>query len=56
MAIELTLYELGGIVLMAVGLAATDAAAVSRLVVAFLAKKAGIDPGQIRAYDKATTD
>jgi len=52
--ITLSLMELGAVVAMAVGLAATDAAAVSRLAVSFAAKKLGVSPGEIYAYDQAT--
>lgn len=52
--LTLTLVELGAIVAFAVGLASTDAAAVSRLAVSFSAKKLGVSPGEIYAYDQAT--
>jgi hypothetical protein len=52
--IEITLGELLGVVFVAVALAATDAAALSRLAVAFLAKKLGVEPDEIRATDRAT--
>ncbi len=47
---------LAGIVFVAVGLAATDAASISRLAVAYLAKKLGIKPREIMAYGAATGD
>jgi len=52
--ITLSLVELGAVIAMAVGLAATDAAAVSRLLVTVVAKKLGVSPGEIYAYDQAT--
>lgn len=54
MPIELTTSELATIVFVAVALAATDAAALSRLFVAVLAKKLGIKPSEIMRYDSAT--
>ncbi len=41
-------------VVAAVGLAATDAVAVSRVFVAWLAKRLGVAPAEIRATDAAT--
>lgn len=52
--VTLTVWEFAAIVLGAVALAATDAAAISRLAVAWLAKKAGVKPGEIMQYDNAT--
>jgi len=54
--VTLTLLELAGVVFVAVGLAATDAAAISRLAVAYAAQKLGIKPKQITAYHRATGD
>ena len=53
---ELTLtgVELLGVITFAVALAATDAAAISRLFVAALAKKPSVKPGEILRYDDAT--
>jgi DNA-binding Xre family transcriptional regulator len=53
---ELTLtgVELLGVITFAVALAATDAAAISRLFVAALAKKLSVKPGEILRYDDAT--
>ncbi|WP_436924779.1 hypothetical protein [Halosimplex amylolyticum] len=49
-------YCSGGfeVVVAAVGLAATDAVAVSRVFVAWLAKRLGVAPAEIRATDAAT--
>jgi len=55
-SITLTFVELAGLLAIAVGLAATDAAAISRLVVAWVAKKAGIEPSQIARYNDATDE
>jgi len=52
--IELTLTQLLAVVGVAVGLAATDAAAISRIAIAYVAKKLGVSPGQIHQYDSAT--
>jgi len=52
--VALSLAELGGVVAVAVALAATDAAAISRLGMAWVAKKAGLKPREIRATDAAT--
>lgn len=54
MTVTLTLLELAAIVGAAVALATTDAAAVSRLGVAFVAKKLGIKPQEVMKYDRAT--
>jgi len=54
MAVTMTLWELAAVVGAAVGLATTDAAAVSRLGVAFVAKKLGIKPAEVMKYDRAT--
>lgn len=52
--VTLTLLELAGIVMLGVALAATDAAAISRMGVAFAGKKLGVQPGDITKYDTAT--
>ncbi|UBF23483.1 hypothetical protein HRTV-28_gp45 [Halorubrum tailed virus 28] len=52
-AIELQLYQLAAIVAGAVVLAATDAAALSRLGLAWLSKKMGVKPDDIRKTDAA---
>lgn len=54
MTVTLTLLELGAVVGAAVALAVTDAAAISRLGVAFIAKKLGIEPQEVTRYDQAT--
>lgn len=54
MTVTLTLYQLGAVVFVAVVLAATDAAAISRLGIAFAAKKMGVEPGEVTKYDQAT--
>ena len=55
-SITLTFVELAALIAIAVGLAATDAAAISRLAVAWVAKKAGIEPSQIARYNDATDE
>lgn len=52
--VQLTLTELAGVVFVAVMLATTDAAAVSRLALAFASKKLGVKPADIQRYDDAT--
>jgi hypothetical protein len=54
MPLTLTTTELAAVVFVAVALAATDAAALSRLFVAVLAKKLGVKPSEIMRYDNAT--
>lgn len=54
MSVTLTTGELAAVVFAAVALAATDAAAISRLAVAFAAKKLGVKPGEVVRYDQAT--
>lgn len=51
---DLTLAQLAAIVFGAVALASTDAAALSRLAIAWLSKKLGVKPGEISKYDSAT--
>ncbi len=52
--VQLTLAELGAVVFVAVFLASTDAAAVSRLAIAYASKNLGVKPGEISKYDSAT--
>jgi len=52
----LTWPELGAVVMTAVALAATDAAALSRLLLAWLAQRLGVKPSEIMAYQRATED
>jgi hypothetical protein len=40
----------------AVALAATDAAAISRIAVAFIASKLGVEPGEVTRYHAATRE
>jgi len=54
--ITLTFVELSALIAIAVGLAATDAAAISRLGIAFAAKKLGIKPNEIMQYNSATDE
>lgn len=54
MAIELTLGELVTLVGLAVVLAVTDGAALSRLGMAWLSKKMGMKPREISRYETAT--
>lgn len=54
MTVTLSLVELAGVVGGAVALATTDAAAVSRLAVAFIAKKLGVKPSEVTRYEEAT--
>lgn len=54
--ITLTFAELAALIAIAVGLAATDAAALSRLAVAWVSKKAGVEPGEIMRYNDATNE
>jgi len=54
--ITLTFVELAALIAIAVGLAATDAAAISRLGIAFAAKKMGIKPNEIMQYNSATDE
>jgi hypothetical protein len=54
--VTLTFVELAALIAIAVGLAATDAAALSRLGIAFAAKKLGIKPGEIMQYNSATDE
>ncbi len=51
---ELTLAQLAAIVFGAAVLASTNAAALSRLGIAWLSKKLGVKPGEISKYDSAT--
>jgi len=54
--ITLTFVELAALIAIAVGLAATDAAAISRLGIAFAAKKLGIKPNEVMRYNDATNE
>lgn len=54
MTVTLTLLEVAGVALAAVALAATDATAISRLAIAFAAKKLGVEPSEVTRYDRAT--
>lgn len=54
MSITLTLTELAVIVFVAVGLASTDASAISRLAVTYTSKKLGISPNEIYQMNEAT--
>jgi len=54
--ITLAFVELAALIAIAVGLAATDAAAISRLGIAFAAKKLGIKPNEIMQYNSATDE
>lgn len=51
--VTLTTTELVGLVLFGVLLAATDAAALSRLGLAWLAKRLGVEPAEIGAVHRA---
>lgn len=54
MSVTLTLLELAAIVGGAVVLAVTDGAAISRLGIAWTAKRLGIKPRDVVRYDRAT--
>ncbi|AHG00907.1 hypothetical protein HALLA_12035 [Halostagnicola larsenii XH-48] len=54
--IALSFVELAGIIGAAVALAATDAAALSRLAITVLAKKLGVKPMEIYQFSAATSD
>lgn len=56
MSLTLTLGELAAVVLVSVLLAVTDGSALSRLGVAWLAKKLGVRPEEIRATNDAADD
>lgn len=56
MSLSLTFGELSGVVFVAVVLAVTDGSALSRLLTAWLAKRLGIRPEEIRATTAATDD
>lgn len=56
MSITLTVTELAGVVVVAVALAATDAAALSDLAVAWVARRAGLEPAQVSKWSKATDE
>jgi len=52
-AVELTLLQLAGVVAVAVILAVTDGTSLSRIGVAWTAKKLGVSPGDVYQYDTA---
>lgn len=52
--VMLSLTELLAVALVASTLAVTDGAALSRLGIAWLAKRLGIEPGEVVAYRNAT--
>jgi len=54
--IELTRLELAAVVAASAGLAVTDGAAISRLAVAYLAVKLGLDPETIVQVSQATDE
>lgn len=56
MSLSLSIAELAGIVGAAVALAVTDGAALSRLAVAWIAKRLGVEPGEVTKYQRATED
>ena len=56
MTLTLSLGELLALVLAAVTLAVTDGSALSQLGMAWLAKKLGVRPDEIRATSSATDD
>lgn len=53
-SVTLTVGELASVVIFAVALASTDPAAISRLAVAALAKRAGLKPREIEQFEAAT--
>jgi hypothetical protein len=52
--VTLSLAELLAVVLVASTLAVTDGAALSRLGIAWLAKRLGVEPSEVVAYQNAT--
>lgn len=54
MTVTLTLGELLALITLSVLLAATDAARLSRLLMAYLSKKLDVDPREIEATTDAT--
>lgn len=52
--VELALAELLAVVLGAVALATTDAAALSKMLLAWISKKLGVKPADIESYQQAT--
>jgi hypothetical protein len=54
--LTLSLAELFAVVLVASTLAVTDGAALSRLGIAWLAKRLGVEPGEVVAYRNATDE
>jgi hypothetical protein len=55
MTVTLTYAELAATIAAAVALAATDAAALSRLAVTVVAKRLGVKPREIYRFDAATS-
>lgn len=55
MTVTLSYVELAATVGAAVALAATDASALSRLAITYVAKRLGVEPGEIYRYDSATS-
>jgi hypothetical protein len=55
MTVTLSYVELAATVGAAVALAATDASALSRLGITYVAKRLGVEPGEIYRYDSATS-
>jgi len=54
--VTLSLAELLAVVLMAVTLAVTDGAALSRFGIAWLAKRLDVEPGKVVPYRNATDE
>ena len=54
MSVTLSLTELGGVVAFAVALATTDAARISRIFIAYMARKLGVSASEIEKMDEAT--
>ena len=54
MTLTLTLTELLAIMLLSAALASTEAVRLSLLFTAYVAKKLGVKPSQVRAMDAAT--
>lgn len=55
MTVTLTYAELAATIAAAVALAATDAAALSRLAITVVAKRLGVKPRDIYRFDAATS-
>jgi hypothetical protein len=56
MTVTLTTAELAGVVVVSVGLAATDASALSDLAVAWVARRAGLEPQTVEQWQQTTDD